>query len=311
MNSKIKQQKTDVEILNRIDNKLKVLAIGGGTIGTDAFALLKEAIKQFALPENAEILLIMSAKWSKENHDETVQDASYAFDRINSELGTNFTLSVLHDYLPFDCHLQNCPQNDLRTNSQGSLGEINTDKAFGSLDTDNLITMIKRADAFYIGGGDTLRMMEIWQYYKIDQVLIEQVRIGKPIMGVSAGAIASMKWGHSDSMSFRVKNNEDWNYIRVDALGLLPFAITPHYDSRQGPQNKKRAKMFKQMLTEQWTQNSNIHNWVSFGIDNLAAILVKDGIVNGISTKKDAFVHHIFMQGKRCGSEKLDMKVLN
>ena len=55
---------------------------------------------------------------------------------------------------------------------------------------------------------------------------------GAVLCGVSAGAICWFERGHSDSMSFY--KPEDWSYIAVTGMGLLPGLACPHYNGDTG-----------------------------------------------------------------------------
>ena len=77
---------------------------------------------------------------------------------------------------------------------------------------------ILSADLIYVGGGDTVKMMEIWRSYKVDECLKEAYEAGIVLSGLSTGSICWFKYGHSDSDSFRNKDGW-WDYKQVDGLG--------------------------------------------------------------------------------------------
>lgn len=87
--------------------------------------------------------------------------------------------------------------------------------------------LIHWADIIYVGGGNTLMMMRKWRQFNIDQLLISRVNQPVILCGTSAGAICWFESGHSDSMSFY--HPENWDYIRVRGLGLLPWVACPHF----------------------------------------------------------------------------------
>jgi dipeptidase E len=88
--------------------------------------------------------------------------------------------------------------------------------------------LIRGADVIYVGGGNTLKMMRLWRRLGVDQLLLEAHDRGAVLCGLSAGALCWFQYGHSDSMSFY--HPDDWDYIRVKCLGILPFTGCPHYD---------------------------------------------------------------------------------
>lgn len=85
---------------------------------------------------------------------------------------------------------------------------------------------IDGADIIYVGGGNTLMMMRRWRFLGIDKLLIKAATAGKVMAGTSAGAICWFNYGHSDSEFYY--HPDDWEWIRVKCLGILPFTTCPH-----------------------------------------------------------------------------------
>ena len=104
---------------------------------------------------------------------------------------------------------------------------------------------IRSADVIYVGGGNTLMMMNKWRRLGVDKLLIEAHQRGTVLAGVSAGAICWYEWGVSDSRQFYDKNSHE--YIRVRGLGLLKGLCCPHYDPVSSPTNW-RLKGLKKIL---------------------------------------------------------------
>lgn len=88
---------------------------------------------------------------------------------------------------------------------------------------------IRAADVIYVGGGNTLMMMNKWRRLGVDKLLIEAHKRGTVLAGVSAGAICWYEWGVSDSRQFYDKNSHE--YIRVRGLGLRKGLCCPHFGS--------------------------------------------------------------------------------
>ncbi len=88
--------------------------------------------------------------------------------------------------------------------------------------------MILGADIIYVGGGDTVRMMEKWKECHLYAYLKEAYEQGTVLSGISAGSICWFEFGHSDSDSFVNKGN--WDYVRAYGLGIIPAAHCPHYN---------------------------------------------------------------------------------
>lgn len=87
---------------------------------------------------------------------------------------------------------------------------------------------IRRADIIYVGGGNTLMMMNLWRRLGVDKLLKEAYERGAVCCGVSAGSICWFEYGVSDSRQF--KNPKSHEYIRVKGLGILKGMHCPHYD---------------------------------------------------------------------------------
>jgi len=101
------------------------------------------------------------------------------------------------------------------------------------------------ADLIYVGGGNTLMMMNKWRRLGVDQLLRKAHKRGAVLAGVSAGAICWYEWGVSDSRQF--KNPKSHEYIRVRGLGFLKGLCCPHYDAVPSKTNW-RLKGLKKIL---------------------------------------------------------------
>ena len=87
---------------------------------------------------------------------------------------------------------------------------------------------IKEADIIYIGGGDTIKLLEYLKKYNINNLLKEIISEDKVIVGISAGAIALSKEGFSDSYILR---NESKNHHFVQGINFIDISLCPHYDT--------------------------------------------------------------------------------
>lgn len=119
--------------------------------------------------------------------------------------------------------------------------------------------LIRSADLIYVGGGNTLKMMRLWRRLGVDTLLQEAHADGKVLCGLSAGALCWFQFGHSDSMSFSTPDN--WDYIRVKCLGILPFTGCPHYDG------EGRDLSFQTMIDKQGGIGIAIDDCAAFEAD--------------------------------------------
>lgn len=99
-----------------------------------------------------------------------------------------------------------------------------------SRDQKDIDALLSWADIIYVGGGDTIFMMQIWKQYKLDEKLLEIYEKDFAVLtGISAGAICWFNCGYSDSGSFQEGN--DWNYCWANGmLHLFHMAYCPHYN---------------------------------------------------------------------------------
>ena len=88
---------------------------------------------------------------------------------------------------------------------------------------DNHKGAIENADAFFIGGGNTFRLLKALQDIDLIEPIRRKVRNGTPYIGSSAG---------SNVAGPTIKTTKDMPIVQprsFDALGLVPFQISPHF----------------------------------------------------------------------------------
>lgn len=168
-----------------------IIAIGGGEIATGETRKIDEFIVSCAKKEQPRLLFIPTASMDAPGYIETVKS-------VYSSLGCVVDALCLYT-------------------------ETITDE--------EIKTKISTADIIYVGGGNTLRMMETWKKYHVDKYLIDAYKEGKVLSGLSAGAICWFKKGHSDSLFF--ENPANTEFIFVEGLGFVPYIVCPHYDEEE------------------------------------------------------------------------------
>ncbi len=124
---------------------------------------------------------------------------------------------------------------------------------------EQIADLIRGSDLIYVGGGNTLKMMRLWRRLGVDTLLLEAYANGKVLCGLSAGALCWFQFGHSDSMSFY--HPDDWDYIRVKCLGILPFTGCPHYDG------EGRDQSFQAMIARDGGIGIAIDDCAAFEVD--------------------------------------------
>lgn len=101
---------------------------------------------------------------------------------------------------------------------------------------------VLRHDIVYVGGGNTLRLMNRWRKTALDKVLIEAANMGIVMTGLSAGSICWFTYGNSDSRSFTSGSNQ---LIKITGLGLIKALHCPHYNTEANRQTDLKRMMKK------------------------------------------------------------------
>jgi dipeptidase E len=137
---------------------------------------------------------------------------------------------------------------------------------------------ILNSDIVYVGGGNTLMMMQIWRQSGVDKILRQAYERGIVLSGLSAGAICWFRWGHSDSKKF---TNPDARFKRVTGLGFINALYCPHYDV-----NKDRKPSLKALMEKV--------PGVALAFDNCCAIEIIDEKYKIICSKPSANAFKVY-----------------
>ena len=158
-------------------------------------------------------------------------------------------------FFPTASHDSNPYFNSFRK-TYTSLFDMKSDVAIltkGLMTLDHVAEKIKKADVIYVGGGDTLYLMQVWKETGIDKLVWEAYQRGAILAGLSAGAILWFEDIYTDSLI-------EGEFAPYQGLGLLKGAATPHYNRRPEFDEVMREKGYD----------------LSYAIEDDAAILFED-----------------------------------
>lgn len=102
----------------------------------------------------------------------------------------------------------------------------------GSYTPEEIKEMVSWADIIYVGGGDTIFMMNTWKQYGLDKLLKEVYEKDTAVlMGISAGAICWFDCGCTDSELAVIRDGLKYGWAN-DMLKMHSYAFCPHYEDR-------------------------------------------------------------------------------
>lgn len=147
-----------------------------------------------------------------------------------------------------------------------------------SLTKKQIENIILSHDAIYVGGGNTLRMMNVWRKMGVDVILKLAHERGIVLSGLSAGSICWFSYGNSGSRKFSSGSNK---LVKVTGLGLIDALHFPHYD----------AESHRQADLMRMTKNTSK---VAIALDNCTALEVVDDKYRIIKSKPTAKARKIY-----------------
>ena len=130
---------------------------------------------------------------------------------------------------------------------------------YGEMDIERISKKIDDADCIYIGGGDTVYMLEKWQETGLDKLIINAYNQGKIICGLSAGAIC---WFNDMYTDYEIMRGQSSEYVMKKGLNILDGTMCPHF-------NEREVDFFKAM-------KDNKIDW-AYCVENDCAIEFVDG----------------------------------
>lgn len=142
---------------------------------------------------------------------------------------------------------------------------------------------ILKSDIVYVGGGNTLKMMNAWRRLGVDKILKKAFKKNIVLSGLSAGSLCWFNGGSSDSRKFK---NDKEPFIKVTGLGFINAFHCPHYDTEKG-----RKKSLKDLMKK--TPGTAI------ALDNCSAIEIVNDKYRILTTKKQTNAYRTYwLKGK-------------
>lgn len=142
---------------------------------------------------------------------------------------------------------------------------------------------ILSADIVYVGGGNTLKMLQLWKKLGVDTMLKEAGEKGIVLSGLSAGAVCWFKEANSDSKKM-IDPKAD--YIKIRCLNFVPLFLCPHFDKE-----RDRKPSLKRMLKKS--------KGVAVAVDNCAALEILGDSYRVITSKPKASVYLCYWKGQK------------
>lgn len=142
------------------------------------------------------------------------------------------------------------------------LFDIKTDVAlcvFKDVDLEKMKGKFEKADLIYVGGGDTVFMIEQWKKAGVLPFLREAYERGVVIAGLSAGAICWFEDIYTDSL----QTDDGAKYAMFKGLGWIPGVACPHYGERK--------EEFDSVVKARFSG--------AYAIEENAALVIEDGEV--------------------------------
>lgn len=168
-----------------------------------------------------------------------------------------FIPTASHDYMPY--------YNTFHKVYTGVFN-IKTDVAltvYKEVDLEKIKAKFEKADVIYVGGGDTVFMIEHWKKTGLLPLIEDAYERGVPIAGLSAGAICWFSDIYTDSAY--VNGDKGEKYSMFHGLKWFEGVISPHYGARMLDFDKIVCYNYD----------------CAYGIEDNAALILEDGKVAG------------------------------
>jgi dipeptidase E len=134
-------------------------------------------------------------------------------------------------------------------------------------------TELDRADAIFVGGGNTFRLLKTLYDRHLLEDLRKRVRSGLSYIGTSAGSVVTAP---------TIRTTNDMPIVQppsFDALGLIPFQLNCHYldpDPRSTHKGETREERLREFHEENATPVVGLREGSCLRVDEDRAALIGD-----------------------------------
>lgn len=144
------------------------------------------------------------------------------------------------------------------------------------------------ADAVYVNGGNSHRMLRLWKLRGVDRLLKQAWQQGTVMAGHSAGSLCWFKYACSDAF-YKKKP------FRATAMGWIPAVLCPHFDSEPIRQTVLQKIM------------KRTPGLVAIGVDEHAAIEIIDDKYRILSATPTSKARKLYWEKGEYISEDLEL----
>ncbi len=138
------------------------------------------------------------------------------------------------------------------------------------------------ADIIYVGGGDTIKLLEKIEEYNLKPLFDEALNNNTVLAGISAGAILFSNKGYSDAYILREEKD---TYEFIKGFKYIDINITPHYHV-----DPNKTKQLKDYLKK--------HDEEIYGLENGTALKIIDDNIKVITSVKNSKVYKVSYKEK-------------
>ncbi|MBR1386770.1 MAG: Type 1 glutamine amidotransferase-like domain-containing protein [Bacilli bacterium] len=153
--------------------------------------------------------------------------------------------------------------------------------------TEKVKELIDWADIIYEGGGNTKRMLELWNDTGFNIILKEALMKLKVLCGISAGASCWFSECLTDSLRLE---NENAPLIIIPGLNFVDGVFVPHA-------NEEKKKIIKKYL-----KNTNKYAYL---VSDCAALLINNDKIEVVKSRNDAYCIKVYWKNNKFYEEEL------